>query len=49
MAQIHIHIYINDHTYITEDYTSLCLNIICNRVIFNFEMMSALYPVLLPI
>jgi hypothetical protein len=21
----------NDHTYITEDYTSLCLNIICNR------------------
>ena len=20
----------NDHTYITEDYTSLCLNIICN-------------------
>jgi hypothetical protein len=24
----------NDHTYITEDYTSLCLNIICNRSFF---------------
>ena len=27
----HIFIIHNDHTYITEDYTSLCLNIICNR------------------
>jgi hypothetical protein len=25
------------------DYTSLCLNIICNQVIFYFEMMSALF------
>ena len=24
-------IHYNDHTYITEDYTSLCLNIVCNR------------------
>ena len=30
--------------FITEDYTSLCLNIICNRsVIFYFEIMSALF------
>ena len=33
----------NDHTYITEDYTSLCLNIICNRSFFYFEMMSAFF------
>ena len=43
IVQSYIHIYINDHTYITEDYTSLCLNIICNQVIFYFEMMSALF------
>ena len=30
----HIFIIHNDHTYITEDYTSLCLNIICNRSFF---------------
>ena len=30
----HIFIIHNDHTYITEDYTSLCLNIICNRSYF---------------
>ena len=27
----HIFIIHNDHTYITENYTKLCLNIICNR------------------
>ena len=32
----HIFIIHNDHTYITEDYTSLCLNIICNRSFFLF-------------
>jgi hypothetical protein len=34
----HIFIIHNDHTYITGDYTKLCLNIICNRshfFIFN--------------
>jgi hypothetical protein len=34
IAQIlcsHIFIIHNDHTYITEDYTSLCLNIICKK------------------
>jgi hypothetical protein len=31
----------DDHTYITEDYTSLCLNIICNQ--YFFYMRSALY------
>ena len=30
----HIFIIHNDHTYITEDYTKLCLNIICNRSFF---------------
>ena len=30
----HIFILHNDHTYITEDYTKLCLNIICNRSFF---------------
>jgi hypothetical protein len=30
----HIFIIHNDHTYITEDYTSLCLSIICNRSFF---------------
>ena len=39
----HIFIIHNDHTYITEDYTSLCLNIIYNRSFFYFEMMSALF------
>ena len=38
----HIFIIHNDHTYITGDYTKLCLNIICNRSFFYFEMMSAL-------
>ena len=33
----------NDLTYITGDYTKLCLNIICNRSFFYFEMMSALF------
>jgi hypothetical protein len=33
----------HDHTYITGDYTKLCLNIICNRSFFYFEMMSALF------
>jgi hypothetical protein len=33
----------NDHSYITGDYTKLCLNIICNRSFFYFEMMSALF------
>jgi hypothetical protein len=33
----------NDHTYITGDYTKLCLNIICNQSFFYFEMMSALF------
>ena len=33
----------NDHTYITEDYTKLCLNIICNQSFFYFEMISALF------
>ena len=33
----------NDHTYITGDYTKLCLNIICNRSFFYFEMISALF------
>jgi hypothetical protein len=33
----------NDHTYITGDHTKLCLNIICNRSFFYFEMMSALF------
>ena len=28
---------------ITEDYTKLCLNIICNRSFFYFEMMLALF------
>jgi hypothetical protein len=35
--------YFSDHTYITGDYTKLCLNIICNRSFFYFEMMSALF------
>ena len=39
----HIFIIHNDHTYITGDYTKLCLNIICNRSFFYFEMMSALF------
>ena len=41
----HIFIIHNDHTCITEDYTSLCFNIICNRnrSFFYFEMMSALF------
>ena len=30
----HIFIIHNDHTYITGDYTKLCLNIICNRSFF---------------
>jgi hypothetical protein len=30
----HIFIIHNDHIYITEDYTKLCLNIICNRSFF---------------
>ena len=34
----HIFIIHNDHTYITGDYTKLCLNIICNRSFFYFEM-----------
>ena len=33
----------NNHTYVTEDYTKLCLNIICNRSFFYFEIMSALF------
>ena len=46
IAQIlysHIFIKHNDHTYSTGDYTKLCLNIICNRLFFYFEMMSALF------
>ena len=39
----HIFIIHNDHTYITGDYTKLCLKIICNRSFFYFEMMSALF------
>jgi hypothetical protein len=39
----HIFIIHNDHTYITGDYTKLCLNIICNQSFFYFEMMSALF------
>ena len=34
----HIFILHNDHTYITEDYTSLCLNIICNLCFFLNEV-----------
>jgi hypothetical protein len=41
--KIYIFIIHNDHTYITVDYTKLCLNIICNRSFFYFEMMSALF------
>jgi hypothetical protein len=36
----HIFIIHNDHTYITEDYTSLCLNIICNRSFFFLNDVS---------
>jgi hypothetical protein len=45
IAQNIVYIFIihNNHTYITEDYTKLCLNIICNRSFFYFEMMSALF------
>ena len=32
----HIFIIHNEHAYITEDYTKLCLNIICNRSFFLF-------------
>ena len=32
----HIFIIHNDHTYITADYTKLCLNIICNQLFFYF-------------
>ena len=32
----HIFIIHNDHTYITGDYTKLCLNIICNQSFFLF-------------
>jgi hypothetical protein len=39
----HIFIIHNDHTYITGDYTKLCLNIICNRSFFYFEMSALLY------
>ena len=39
----HIFILHNDHTYIIEDYTKLCLNVICNQSFFNFEMMSVLF------
>jgi hypothetical protein len=34
----HIFIIHNDHTYITEDYTKLCLNIICNRSCFILKL-----------
>jgi hypothetical protein len=33
----HIFLIHNDHTYITGDYTKLCLNIICNRTFFFFK------------
>jgi hypothetical protein len=42
----HTFIIHNDHTYIIGDYTKLCLNIICNRSFFYFEMMSALFRLL---
>ena len=41
----HIFIIHNDHTYITVDYTKLCLNIICNRSFFYFEMIVSFVPV----
>ena len=41
----HIFIIHNDHTYITGDYTKLCLNIIWNRSFFYFEMIVSFVPV----
>ena len=41
----HIFIIHNDHTYITGYYTKLCLNIICNRSFFYFEMIVSFVPV----
>ena len=36
IVQSYIH---NNHTYVTGDYTKLCLNIICNPSFIYFEMM----------
>ena len=41
----HIFIIHNDHTYITGDYTKLCLNIICNRSFFLFWNDVSFVPV----
>ena len=41
----HIFIIHNDHTYITEDYTKLCLNIICNRSFLLFLNDVSFVPV----
>ena len=41
----HIFIIHNDHTYITGDYTKLCLNIICNRSFFKFWNDVSFVPV----
>jgi hypothetical protein len=48
MPQNGLKIIHNDHTYITEDYTSLCLNIICNRKnpwLIYFNILTGPYPV----
>ena len=39
----HIFIIHNDHTYITGDYTKLCLNIICNRYDVSFVPVRVLH------
>ena len=39
----HIFIIHNDHTYITGDYTKLCLNIICNQLFFYFVPVRVLH------
>jgi hypothetical protein len=38
----HIFIIHNDHTYITGDYTKLCLNIICNQSFFINDHVNCL-------
>ena len=39
----HIFIIHNDHTYITGDYTKLCLNIICYQLFFYFVPVRVLH------